>query len=89
MLHAPRVCRQILYASPWCEDGLVRLLAGAPRTKAGHANVVLIIIAVICGVAFAGAAVFAVYQHRRLQAVKQDGLHNGYISLNTVGRDSA
>ncbi|CAL5220141.1 g2099 [Coccomyxa viridis] len=63
--------------------------SGAPRTEAGHANVVLIIITVICGIAFAGAAAFAVYQHRKVRAVNHDNLNNGYISLNTVGRDSA
>ena len=62
---------------------------GAPRTKAGHTNVVLIIIAVLCGIAFAGAAVYAVYQHRVLRAIKSDSLDNGYISLNAVGRDNA
>ena len=65
------------------------LPAGAPRTKAGHTNVVVITIAIICGIAFAGAATFAVYQHRILKAVKHDNLNSGYISLNAVGRDSA
>ena len=62
---------------------------GAQRTKAGHTNVVLIVIAVLCGIAFAGAAVYAVYQHRVLRAIKSDSLNNGYISLNAVGRDNA
>ena len=65
------------------------LPAGAPKGKAGHTNVVPIIIAIICGVAFAAAVAFAVYQHRVLKAIKHDNLHSGYISLNTVGRDSA
>ncbi len=50
---------------------------------------VLIVIAVLCGIAFAGAAVYAVYQHRALRAIKSDSSDNGYISLNAVGRDSA
>ena len=67
----------------------VALPAGAPRTKAGGTNVFLIIFAVILGIAFVGAGAFAAYQYRVLKAVKHDNLHNGYISLNPVGRDSA
>ena len=65
------------------------LPAGAAKGKVGHTNVVPIIIAIICGIAFVAAAAFAVYQHRVLKAIKHDDQHNGYISLNTVGRDSA
>jgi len=62
---------------------------GAPRMKAGHTNSVLFVIAVLCGIAFAGAAVYGVYQHRALRAFKSDSSNNGYISLNAVGRDNA
>ena len=63
MLRVPKICN--VCAPACCGNGLICLHAGAPRTEAGHANVVLIIITVICGIAFAGAAAFAVYQHRK------------------------
>lgn len=81
-----RTCRQSLCYMCQKQE---YLLAGAPRTKAGHTTVVVTAIAIICGIAFAGAAAFAVYQHRMLKAIKQDNLNSGYISLNAVGRDTA
>lgn len=61
--------------------------SGGSKRPSHHANAVLIIVAVLCFIAFAGTGAFAVYQHRKHRSTSIG--QEGYIPLNTVNRQDA